>query len=154
MFDPFLNDPDSNLGWYLAAQRAGLSALFRDQKPEQALCAELVPDLIDRLDHDLQQMGRRSYAVVTPGPIDPVACDYLVLGSRLGTEVIRRKLFASAERKTVPSYFQTVSDTNLWREHCAILDQIDPTTARARTIIKDVRRGFRIFETAAQSQQD
>ena len=154
LFDPFLRDPMPKLGWYLAAQRAGLAALFTDQNPDDVLCGALVPDLIDRLDHDLHQMGWQCHPVETSGPIDPTACDYLVLGSRLGTEVIRRNIFGSGAHQTVPSYFQAPFDTNLWRVHCATLDQIDPTTKRADHIIIDVRRGFEVFETAARSQQD
>ena len=154
LFDPFLNDPVPKLGWYLAAQRSGLAALFAGQEPVAVLCATIVPNLINRLDHDLHQMGLHHIPVETFGAIDPIACDYLVLGSRLGTEVIRRKIFGSATNHMIPTYFQADFDTNLWRVHCSVLDQIDPTTPRAQQIINDVKRGFNLFETAARSQQD
>ena len=154
MFEPFLRDPARKLGWYLSAQRSGLAAICTQPAAKHALCAEIVPDLIARLDHDLADMGRSAVDIPTEWDIAPVACDYIVLGSRLGTEVIRRRIYGPNSNANIPTYFQTPVRPDLWRAHCDTLDHIDPMSEKATQIIIDARRGFDLFKRAAHSQQD
>ena len=79
--------------------------------------------------------------------------DYLVLGSRLGTEALRRDCFEGWHPDDIPSYFRQQNVTPLWRQLCDMLDKIDPASPRAAVILADVRAGFRFFAAAAREQE-
>ncbi|OOY21194.1 hypothetical protein BMI86_01025 [Thioclava sp. DLFJ5-1] len=154
-FSQFFAAPEQKLGWFLAAQAAGLGVLARHAAPG-ALCAGLLSDLLDRLDRDLARLGRPVHPVPAPdaeqGLLDPLAVDYLVLGSRLGTQVIDRKVFAETPAEAKPLYFQAPAAGALWKRHCATLDALRPAEPRATRIVADATRGFHLFAQAVQAQ--
>ena len=84
--------------------------------------------------------------------LDGVAIDYLVLGSRLGTETMRRRLFADHQREAIPQYFLIGTMPELWQRHCAELNNIDVGSDRAATVVQDTKAGFAIFARAALTQ--
>ncbi len=154
-FSRFFAAPAQELGWFLAAQAAGLGVLARHAAPG-ALCAGLLSDLLDRLDRDLARLGRPVRPVRDPdaaqGRLDPLAIDYLVLGSRLGTQVIDRKLFAETPAEAKPLYFQAPAVGALWKRHCATLDALSPAGPRAARVVADATRGFHLFAQVVQAQ--
>ena len=153
LFAPFLNDASRRLGWYLAVQRSALWALMQGCPPESAGCTASVMELVSRLDGDLAAMGVMPRATPAPDRLDPLAVDYLVFGSRLGTEVIRRQIFGDTPVDDVPTYFRAKPRPDLWRIHCVSLDRIDPQSTRASRITRDVKTGFAVFDRAAQEQR-
>lgn len=152
-FAPFLDDPKTNLGWFLSAQRAGLGVLRASASDAAGLLSgETAGRLIRRLDHDLARLGRTFRAVPGGQALDPLAVDYLILGSMLGTETMRRQHFLGWNPADVPSYFQVYDDGPLWRKHCAMLDEIDPDSPRAAALIEWCKSGFILFGQAADLQ--
>ncbi|MPQ93449.1 hypothetical protein [Thioclava sp. JE_KL1] len=152
-FSQFFAAPAQELGWFLAAQAAGLGVLARHAAPG-AICAGLLSDFLDRLDRDLARLGRLVRPIPDPGPslLDPLAVDYLVLGSRLGTQVIDRKVFAETPAEAKPLYFQAPAAGALWKRHCATLDALSPADPRAACVVADATRGFHLFAQAVQAQ--
>ncbi|WP_200809626.1 hypothetical protein [Aquimixticola soesokkakensis] len=153
-FAPFMADPQPHLAWFLAAQRAGLVAVFDSREVASTPgCTALMAQLTDRLDADLAQLGARCVATPPDSGLDPLAVDYLVLGSRLGTEVMRRQLWPQDTGALPPSYFLGGDARDLWRAHCSALDAIAPQSPRAERVIFDSRRGFALFHRAALAQR-
>lgn len=109
-------------------------------------------DLIERLDFDLTTAGVRAVQVQSERPLHNLAIDYLVLGSRLGTEVLRRALARDMAREDMPTYFLAPSTGALWQRHCRTLDDIPVDSSEAARIIEDVKHGFSLFEQAAALQ--
>ncbi|WP_208987496.1 heme oxygenase-like domain-containing protein [Roseibium marinum] len=110
-------------------------------------------DLIRRLDLDLLSSGKTAAEVAPAGPLEPLAVDYLVLGSRLGTEVLRLRLFSGYPSDKIPAYFRAPALPQLWSAHCTALDAIPPGSARADQILEDVKTGFALFGQAATAQK-
>ncbi|WP_043871374.1 hypothetical protein [Celeribacter indicus] len=153
VFARFDQEGTRHLSWFLAAQRAGLWALYEScGNRDRLLCGPALIDLIERLDFDLAIEDVRPRSLEPDCVLDCLAVDYLVLGSRLGTEAIRRKHFAEVPREQIPTYFLAGSDGRLWKKHCDALDGIAPGSSRARRIFEDTRKGFALFERAAAAQ--
>lgn len=154
-FLPFMTTPERHLSWFLATQYAALGALLasRPVAAERMLCGLLLTELVGRLRFDLENRGVIAPAITTPNQsLDTVAIDYLVLGSRLGTETMRRKLFADHQREAIPQYFLIGTMPELWQRHCAELNAIDVGSDRATAVIQDTKAGFALFARAAITQ--
>jgi hypothetical protein len=148
----FTAAPIGHLPWFLATQRAGLWAVFCSADPAALICTPVLHDLIARLDADLAATGTTAHPAQPLRGLDPLAVDYLILGSRLGTEVLRRQIFADQPPSALPAYFQLSPQPDLWRAHCAALDAIDPASARAAAVIADTNTAFSLFQQAARRQ--
>ena len=152
-FARFHANPASEMHWFLSTQRAGLAALDLARLDQQRGASQVaLEDLIERLDFDLTTAGVRAVQVQAERPLHNLAIDYLVLGSRLGTEVLRRALARDMAREDMPTYFLAPSTGALWQRHCRTLDDIPVDSSEAARIIEDVKHGFSLFEQAAALQ--
>ncbi|MEN9061523.1 hypothetical protein [Ponticoccus litoralis] len=149
-FAPLTADLGQGLRGFLCAQRQAFATLAAAPSPAQ-ISHQITLDLLDRLDRDL---GPRTDAPQDPPPLDPLAVDYLVLGSRLGTEVLRRRLLDEMPDVTLPMYFRAPPATAEWQRVCAALDGVTLNSAPAARIEIDVRRGFDIFAAAAYAASE
>lgn len=151
-FAPLTADLAATLPVFLTAQRHAFRLLLDACPPGAALISDgTIKDLMDRLDRDL---GPASQTPAAPPRLEPLAVDYLVLGSRLGTEVLRRDMQTRAPDVPLPAYFQAPPVSAEWRRLCAELDAVAPDGAEAARIEFDVRRGFGIFSSAALASRD
>ncbi|PVB62582.1 hypothetical protein DCO57_06775 [Labrenzia sp. 011] len=149
-----MDDPHGRLTWFLAAQRSGLAAIFQSRASEACvLSGTVVDDLVRRLDQDLLSAGAVAVEVAPAGPLEPLAIDYLVLGSRLGTQALRLRLFSGDRADEIPAYFRAPALPQLWRAHCLALEAIAPGSARADRILENVKTGFALFAHAAAAQK-
>ena len=147
--------PERHLSWFLATQYAALGALLasRPVEAERMLSGLLLTELVGRLRFDLENRGVIAPAITgAKTPLDSVAIDYLVLGSRLGTETMRRRLFAHHQREAIPQYFLIGTMPELWQRHCAELNSIDVGSDRATAVVQDTKAGFAIFAHAGLTQ--
>ncbi|WP_236638307.1 heme oxygenase-like domain-containing protein [Mangrovicoccus ximenensis] len=151
-FAAFTEAMPGRLTWFLAAQRAGLAALLESCDAPDLASRHMIADLLRRLDADLAGRGARHEGVAPAGPLDPLAVDYIVLGSRLGTEVMRRALAQRLSPQEMPTYFAAPDARPLWKAHCAELEEIWPDSDRAGQIIADAELGFELFQLAAGVQ--
>lgn len=80
-------------------------------------------------------------------PVDPLALDYIIEGSRLGTQVLRRRWSASRDPvvTSASAYFTLPGEPGKWRSVCAELSEVDARSPRARDIIDGTRRIFALF---------
>ncbi|MGI3170934.1 hypothetical protein ACRARG_17415 [Pseudooceanicola sp. C21-150M6] len=152
LFEDFMRNPERHLSWFLASQRAGLLSVHMSRtEGSDTLSAHIIEDLLDRLDFDLAVRNVSPRQIDPEGPLDPLSVDYLILGSRLGTTMLYRRLFA-ANGPGIPAYFLAPSDTPLWQRFLKRLNALDPALPRAARIIDDARTGFSLFSRAAQIQ--
>lgn len=88
-----------------------------------------------------------------PANIDPLAIDYLVAGSRLGSKVLYKRWSISDVSivRRANNYFGLATDPSFWQLTCTALADIDPNSARADAIVQDTKILFELFSTAYES---
>jgi len=148
-FAPLLSAADG-LDGFLRAQQAALATLHaaRDGEafPEEA---GLLPVLLADLEADLAARGLEPLPRDDAAPMTSLAVAYLVFGSRLGSEVIRREQM-QADRP-LPRYLRARDHAAGWRAVCTRIDAIPPGSEAALRLVEDVARGFAYFRRAALS---
>ncbi|MBV7409155.1 hypothetical protein [Maritimibacter sp. DP1N21-5] len=149
IFADFLADPAAHVSAYLCAQRVGIAALVMARAEgfgpsHQGLYGQMIADL----DADCARRGLNPPVLMHDLRLHPVAVDYILLGARLGTEVIRRRV-AAAGVDPMPRHFRQMGSTEAWRMVCARLDRIAPTSPLAEAVTADVANGFDLFARAA-----
>lgn len=145
---PFQSDPASHLTWFLAAQMSGLTALSSAaQVPHDPDTLTLLSEVLDRLDHDCKRLSLSVPVVRVRGQIHPDALAYLVIGSRLGTEVLRRKL-DEANISEIPAYFTRQDYRHAWQNLCARLEAQPGAGKAADDVAQSALIGFRVFQDA------
>lgn len=114
--------------------------------------AQTLRNMIDGLRKDLSVVTDRKTVTRAelPNHVAPLAIDYIVAGSRLGSKVLRKRWSKSTDGKVQGAsvYFQQPVDPRLWPETCQALSDVVPTSAQAGAIIKDTKALFQLFSTA------
>ncbi|WP_298494914.1 hypothetical protein [uncultured Maritimibacter sp.] len=148
MFAEFLDDPAAHLDDYLTAQRVGIAALVMARSEGFGPSHRTIYDrLLRDLDADCGERGLNPPVLMHDLRLHPVAVDYILLGARLGTEVIRRRVI-EAGVDPVPRHFRKLSDATPWRLVCDRLDHIGLGTPLAEVVTADVASGFDLFARA------
>ena len=89
----------------------------------------------------------RSPARAAPEDPEPLAIDYVVLGSRLGSSVLKRH-WAQAEDPRVRDascYFSAPAQVRRWQAFCRQTREMSPKNAAADRAVDDTRRIFALF---------
>jgi hypothetical protein len=96
---------------------------------------------------DLDTLGLPRPAATTLRPVRPLAVDYVVLGSRLGTRVLRRTWLAGKDPRVLAAnlYFSQPEHTDLWRTLCGGLSQMPGNDPAAQVVLDDVKALFALF---------
>ncbi|UTS81669.1 hypothetical protein OL67_002761 [Phaeobacter piscinae] len=151
-FAPFHQSPLPHLAWFLTCQHTALHALAGSRCNGTGHSVGLLAALTAALREDCAVNGDHPATVSVDAlpRLHPLAVDYLVLGSRMGNEVLRRRLAGAADQLPLPAYFAPRDHLVAWRATCTDLDQIPPTGALARRVVADTRQGFGLFDTAAR----
>lgn len=146
-FAPLFDHADRNLDGFLAAQWRALDSLRRTMV---AGSARGIESLIDGLLEDLRGDGAASVPAEGAAGmrLDPLAVAYVVVGSRLGAEVLRRRLGQEGAR-TLPRFFDARDVNAEWAAVCGALAAIAPGSADAARIVGDVRLAYGCFIEAA-----
>ncbi len=136
-----------DLGRFLAAHHAAFRAIA---PAARGTSRGLVADLAARLEADLTVLGRAALPAAPQMACDPVAVDYVVLGSRLGTAVLRRRWAAAAGGRAAGAgrYLTAPGQGAAWRTFCAAQASRPGTGPAAERIVGDVRRLFDLFDRA------
>ena len=84
-------------------------------------------------------------------PLDPLALDYIIEGSRLGTKMLKRRWAAAKDPQVsaAKAYFSFESEPGRWRQVCNALSEITPDSTRATAVIADTATLFELFRKAA-----
>ena len=115
-------------------------------------------ELVTSIEHDLDALD-----VPTPPPLtfkladcDPLALDYILEGSRLGSQVLARRWASSVDPHVLgaAAYFSRKPNVGPWRNVCDRLAQIAVGSARAEKIKMDTCALFDMFFDAAQAHGD
>lgn len=134
---------------FLAAQLIAARALRRGRDgappPEEGM---ILPQMIAALEGDLGPAASGLPEIALPRPLDTLAVAYLVLGSRLGTEVLARRV--SSLNRPLPEYFRQPVPGAAWRMFRDRLDAMASDDAQASRIAADAALGFEIFTAAAR----
>ncbi|MFD1343743.1 hypothetical protein [Litorisediminicola beolgyonensis] len=149
LFSPFMDDPAPLMSRFLSAQLIAARALRRgrDGAPPAEEAATL-SDMIAALEGDLGDAASRLPDIALPRPLDTLAVGYIVLGSRLGTEVLARRLTALA--LPLPLYFRLPPPGGAWTAFRARLDALVPDQPMAQRIATDAALGFDIYAASAR----
>ena len=144
-----LDDPAPHLAWFLCAQLIACRALHAsrdgDPAPEEGAALD---EMIAALDADCRSRGHAPLPdLPAAGPLDTLAVGYLTLGSRSGTVLLARRTTEAG--CDLPRAFTLAPTGQAWRDFRARLDQLDPTSPRARRIVTDARAGFDLHRAAA-----
>lgn len=140
---------------FLTVHLTCFRALTRTAQPGHRAALTLL-EMVGALDCDLATLGGSADAIPTPLLIDldPLAIDYIVAGSRMGTRVLRKRweIATDTSVRRANAYFGLPDDPLLWRNTCTDLTALAADDPRATTIVQDARRIFAAFaEAFAQS---
>ena len=115
-------------------------------------------DLIVSARTDLATLGREEppRVVFKLGALDPLAVEYVVEGSRLGTRVLKRRWQTSHDDRVrrASAYFSRPAVPNAWRDVCERLSDIPTEDVRAERVIVETCAIFDLFETVAGAMKD
>lgn len=140
-----------DLGIFLAMQEAAFAALSDAGAAGRAASAAILREIAEAARSDLATLGApRIAAPRAPSGLHPVAVDYVVLGSRLGTRVLRQIWIASADPqvRAASRYFGLPALGAEWRAHCAMTRALAPAGPEAETILSDANAIFGVFAAA------
>lgn len=144
-----------DLALFVAAHRLalhGLDARTEDRPGDEPrhMPPGALGDLVRRLDRDASALGLDPLAAVTPSgpPIPALAADYVVLGSRLGARVLRRRWEAGAVARGAGRYLCAPPPTGAWRALCLDLSARPAEGAEAERVVRGARAAFALFEGA------
>ena len=136
------------LGQFLAAHRAGFAAMHNAMPDETGFVGrDMLSEMIAAIDTDLTVLNTPAPVLAT-APFSFEALDHIVLGSRLGTAVLKREWSASNDPLVTRAshYFSLPGRGDLWRAHTDALKERAPETGDH--IVEDVRQLYRLFEKA------
>lgn len=88
--------------------------------------------------------------VLTVQKVGREAVDHIVLGSRLGTAVLRRAWQAASDSRVQAAsrYFSLPGMSASWRSHTRDLTSRSPTGPDAERVISDTKALYHLFERA------
>lgn len=142
------------LARFLAGNHAALRALRVARGPFDGEAEALRDDLLPALSADLGTLG------VSPGPgpeaqsFDDRAALYVLLGSRLGTQVLCRQWAEATDPRVraASAYFDRPFGAQDWKRFTAWLDDQPAEGPAADRAVRDAARLFDHFETALRRQ--
>ncbi|RYH00985.1 hypothetical protein EU805_16140 [Salipiger sp. IMCC34102] len=142
---------------FLSLHRACFGAMVQACTHGSAM-QDTLNDICTRIDDDLHTLGAPPVASlpVDLGRVDPLALDYMLEGSRLGSKVLRRAWVQSDDVvvRKAGRYFATPAPVERWRAVCAKLSDIDADSPRAACIVADAKRLFGLFTFAPVVRDD
>jgi hypothetical protein len=139
------------LGRFLRAHRAAFGAM-REALPAQPgrVGSDLLGGLVGALDSDLAVLGLSAPGLSPRPGFHARAVDHVVLGSRLGTKVLRQRWAASGDGDVMRAgaYMSMPGPAGAWQAHCDEVSMMTADDAEADRICEDGRRLFHLFAEA------
>lgn len=115
----------------------------------------MLSDMIARIRVDLHELGGciEVRATGLTDGVDPLALDYVLEGSRLGSKVLKKRWGAASDPAVLRAnaYFSMPSDASRWSQVCFKLGRVPVDTKQAHDITQDVIRLFTLFHDTALS---
>ncbi|EAR50436.1 hypothetical protein OG2516_08863 [Oceanicola granulosus HTCC2516] len=137
----------------LAAFLSVHEAAFSRIGPGAGVSGRVLPDLLQRLRADLVVLGAAHCAACDPAAATParrrhpVAVDYVTLGSRLGSKVLRRRWATSPDPlvQRASAYFTAPGYLDEWRRFCDAAETAPADDADAELAVADANGIFDVF---------
>lgn len=109
--------------------------------------AAVFGDLLAALRADLIILDMPLADLHDPVDLHPIAVDYVVLGSRLGTQVLRKfwQKSENALARRADQYFGLPNDPAAWQQFCKDLDARPDTGPEADRVVADTDVIFDLF---------
>lgn len=140
------------LATFLQAHRAAFAAILASGTAFDGRIKDYhLKDITKALDIDLKSLRVPILRVpLQKYEYGSLAVDHIVLGSRLGTAVLRNKWLMSQDRsvRQARAYFALPQFKDDWRAHCMHLSALDGSDASGGRLIADARKLFVLFESA------
>ncbi|EAQ04295.1 hypothetical protein OB2597_09134 [Pseudooceanicola batsensis HTCC2597] len=142
----------AGLGRFLAAQQFGFRSIRTHlDEGDRPLTGQLVDELIERLSSDLRRLDASDPGGATDGPgrrLSGLAVDYIVLGSGLGTAVLKKRWgrAADADVRAAGAYFSHPRPKEGWATLTADLQARSAEGREADRVTADAGRIFEFFE--------
>lgn len=130
---------------FCMVQRRGFSRLAEACGWDAAEATTALRDTLEALDDDLGSAPASGPGLDLPLHRDAVA--YLMLGSQLGTAVLRRRL----PEPPLRGFFALTGDRGAWRAFCQRLATQPVDGPEAQRVLRDAIRAFSIFEHEARA---
>ena len=132
------------------------SAALRATLPraQGAATRDCIVDLSARADSDLCTLGVSPVAnVVEMPPLHPLAIDYVIAGSRLGTQVLRQRWRAATDPavRAAASYFSAPGYIDLWKSFCDTSGAMPAVGVIADRIVSDADRVLAMYLACARA---
>ncbi len=143
-----LRSPDG-LSRFLQLQAAALPCIRISEGVARS--ADLADDLLACLRLDLAVLGVDELPGGPVVEVHALAMDYVVLGSRLGTAVLRRHWADAADPlvQRANRYFDTPARPDLWRAFCVETAEMAGEGDFADRMVRDVRALFTLYDDCA-----
>lgn len=112
-----------------------------------------VQDLLERAAADLSALGRPDQQTrMIAGPLHPFAIDYVIAGSRLGTQVLRKRWQSASDAhvRQADAYFSAPSYIELWKSFCTSAQETYPSGPVADKVVHDADRLFGLYLECAR----
>ncbi|MFZ5965382.1 biliverdin-producing heme oxygenase [Thalassococcus sp. BH17M4-6] len=139
---------------FLRMQSVALRAISPHAAPLPI--TECINDLLARAEADLREIGTWEHCdAMEIGSLHPLAINYVIAGSRLGTKVLRTR-WLSADDPVVRganSYFSAPSYIELWKSFCETSNGMPAAGDVADQIVCDADKIFKLYRTCAPAPQ-
>ena len=145
----------AGLRGFLAMNAAAFGALACGGAKGVHVGTATIAGLAEAATRDLVSLGAAP-GRVAPVMADPLAVDYVVLGSRMGTRVLRRRWQGARNSSVLQAdrYFSQPDMAPEWRALCDDLSARPGDDARARVVLADARALFTLFLDAQASTEE
>lgn len=122
----------------------------------QSTIAECIDDLLARAETDLRAIGAWAHRdAMEVGSLHPLAIDYVIAGSRLGTKVLRTRWLDADDPdvRQADAYFSVPSYIELWKSFCETANAMPSAGDVADQIVCDADRIFKLYHMCALAPQ-
>ena len=114
----------------------------------------LLGDLVER---DLEALDTQPVYVTPTWPDVPdgMAMDYVLFGSRLGTQVLRRRWAVGSDPvvKAADAYFSAPSFISAWQQFCRDAERLPAQSELADQVVADANHLFDFYASCASEAQ-
>ena len=143
------------LASFLSAQGAALQAIRCASGRHAAEAGALRDEMLAAAEADFRHLGYRAERAPTPVDLHPTAVLYILLGSALGAQVLRRRWLASGDPlvQGAGAYFGLPLRAAAWRLFCEEAAATPAQGEDADVILRDANRIFDLYLAALPPDQ-
>ncbi len=119
-----------------------------------AQTSTIIRDLSERAARDLRHFGSSSQKpAATIEPVHPLAIEYAVAGSRLGSRLLKKRWQSATDPQVLQAsaYFSAPSYIKMWTSFCETTAAMPAAGPLADQIVRDADRIFHMYRECARA---